>query len=302
MANNIAYEKITNQIVEALEDGLIPWEKPWNTEADAPRSVHGKKYRGFNAMWLDFVRMRKGYTDCRWITYNQAKKQGCQVRKGEKSTAITLWMQSFNHQSSCPVKKSKLPCQNIGKGKCSKYLMMRYYSVFNVGQVDDLEIKPLPVGMENNFDPIEIAEQVVSDYLEREGIELATGSEAYYTPSRDQITVPPMKTFRSIESYYSTLFHECGHSTGHESRLNRKDNKVPVKFGDPIYAQEELVAEITNAFVGGVTGVTSEIEADQRVAYIQSWLKALRNDKKLVVIAAAQGQKAADLILDRKVA
>ena len=179
---------------------------------------------------------------------------------------------------------------------------MRYYSVFNVEQVDDLELKPLPVGIENDFDPIEIAEQVVSDYLTREGIELVNGSEAYNTPSQDQITVPPMKTFRSIESYYSTLFHECGHSTGHESRLNRKDNKVPVKFGDPIYAQEELVAEITNAFVGGVTGVTNEIEADQRVAYIQSWLRALRNDKKLVVTAAAQGQKAADLILNRKVA
>jgi antirestriction protein ArdC len=142
----------------------------------------------------------------------------------------------------------------------------------------------------------------VNDYLERENISLVNGSAAYYTPSLDQVTVPEMKTFRSIESYYSTLFHECGHSTGHESRLNRKDNKQVVKFGDPIYAQEELVAEMTNAFLGGETGVTSEVEADQRVAYIQSWLKALRNDKKMVVMAAAQAQKAADLILDRKVA
>ena len=297
-----AYEKITNQIIEALEDGHIPWEKPWNTLGSAPQSVHGKRYRGFNAMWLDFVQNRQGYKDCRWITYNQAKKQGGQVRKGEKSQAVTLWMQSYNHQSSCPVRKSKVACDNIGRGKCQRYMLLRYYSVFNVEQVDGLELKPLPVAIENDFDPIEAAEQVVNDYLERENISLINGSAAYYTPSLDQVTVPEMKTFRTIESYYSTLFHECGHSTGHESRLNRKDNKQVVKFGDPIYAQEELVAEMTNAFLGGETGVTSEIEADQRVAYIQSWLKALRNDKKMVVMAAAQAQKAADLILDRKVA
>ena len=104
-----AYDKITNQIIEALEQGEIPWEKPWNTSATAPQSVHGKAYRGFNSMWLGFVAARLGYTDHRWITYNQAKKQGGEVRKGEKSQAVTLWMQSYNHQSSCPVKKSKIP-------------------------------------------------------------------------------------------------------------------------------------------------------------------------------------------------
>ena len=110
-----------------------------------------------------------------------------------------------------------------------------------------------------------------------------------------------METFRSVESYYSTVFHELAHSTGHKSRLNRKDSDKVIRFGDPIYAQEELVAEITNAFVGGVTGITSDVEADQRVAYIQSWLKALRNDKKMVVVAAGQAQKAADLILNKEV-
>ena len=222
---------------EALENGYevhtrnkhahltIPWEKPWNTLGSAPQSVHGKRYRGFNAMWLDFVQNRQGYKDCRWITYNQAKKQGGQVRKGEKSQAVTLWMQSYNHQSSCPVRKSKVACDNIGRGKCQRYMLLRYYSVFNVEQVDGLDLKPLPVAIENDFDPIEAAEQVVNDYLERENISLINGSAAYYTPSLDQVTVPEMKTFRTIESYYSTLFHECGHSTGHESRLNRKDNK-----------------------------------------------------------------------------
>ena len=294
---DIAYDKITNQIIEALEEGHIPWEKPWAAGNNAARSIHGKLYRGFNKMWLEFIAWKLGYSDTRWVTYNQAKKMGGQVRKGEKSQTVTLWMQSYNHQSSCPVKKSKIPCDNIGKNKCSRYMLMRYYNVFNVEQVDGLDIKPMPAGIENDFDPIDAAEQVVNDYLEREGIMLATGSEAYYTPAMDAITMPPRETFRSAESYYSTLFHECGHSTGHESRLNRKDNKVRVKFGDPLYAQEELVAEMSNAFIGGVTGVTNEIEGEQRVAYIQSWLKALKNDKKMVVMAAQQGQKAADLIL-----
>lgn len=297
MSNQIAYDKITNQIIEALENGHIPWEKPWAASNNGARSIHGKPYRGFNKMWLEFIAWKLGYSDPRWITFNQAKKMGGQVRKGEKSQAVTLWMEAFNHESSCPVKNTKTKCENIGKNKCSRYMLMRYFSVFNVEQVDGLDIKPIPTGTVNEFDPIEQAEEIVNSYLEREGIMLATGSEAYYTPAMDSITMPPRETFRSAESYYSTLFHECGHSTGHESRLNRKDNKVPVKFGDPIYAQEELVAEMSNAFIGGVTGVTNEIEGEQRVAYIQSWLRALRNDKKMVVLAAQQGQKAADLIL-----
>tara|TARA_R110002124_G_scaffold19175_5_gene77230 strand:+ start:158 stop:1072 length:915 start_codon:yes stop_codon:yes gene_type:complete len=297
-----AYDKITNQIIEALEQGEIPWEKPWNTAATAPQSVHGKAYRGFNSMWLGFVAARLGYSDPRWITYNQAKKQGGTVRKGQKSQAVTLWMQSYNHQSSCPVKKSNQPCKNISKAKCQRFMFMRYYSVFNVEQVDGLELKPLETGTLNDFDPIEAAMEVVDDYREREGVSINwKGDAAYYSPDLDEVTVPAMETFRSIESYYSTVFHELAHSTGHKSRLNRKDNKQVVKFGDPIYAQEELVAEITNAFVGGVTGVTSEVEADQRVAYIQSWLKALRNDTKMVVVAAGQAQKAADLILNKEV-
>lgn len=297
MSNQIAYEKITNQIIEALEEGHIPWEKPWAAINNGARSVHGKPYRGFNKLWLEFTAAKQGYSDPRWITFNQAKKMGGSVRKGEKSQAVTLWLEAFNHESSCPVKNTKTKCENVGKTGCSRYMLMRYFSVFNIEQVDGLALKPLPVATVNDFDPIEQAEEIVHSYLEREGILMATGSEAYYVPSLDSITMPERTTFRSAESYYSTLFHECAHSTGHESRLNRKDNKVRVKFGDPVYAQEELVAEMSNAFIGGVTGVTNEIEGEQRVAYIQSWLRALRNDKKMVVVAAQQGQKAADLIL-----
>ena len=296
-----AYDKITNQIIEALEQGEIPWEKPWNTAATAPRSVHGKAYRGLNSFWLGFVASRLGYTDPRWITFSQAKKLGGQVRKGEKSQSVTLWMQSYKHQTSCPAKKSSEQCGNIGKAKCQKYMLMRYYSVFNVEQVDGLELKPMATAPVNDFDPIEAAMDVVDNYREREGIDIDwKGNQASYSPSLDRVTVPPMNTFRSAESYYSTLFHELGHSTGAKGRLNRKDNKQTIRFGDPVYAQEELVAEITNAFVGAETGVQSEVEADQRVAYIQSWLRALRNDKKMVVIAAAQAQKAADLILNKE--
>jgi len=297
-----AYDKITDQIIEALEQGEIPWEKPWTASANPPQSVHGKAYRGFNSLWLGFVAGRLGYTDSRWITYNQAKKQGGKVRKGEKSQSVTLWMQSYNHQTSCPVRKSSQSCDNIAKAKCQRFMFMRYYSVFNVEQVDGLELKPQATGTLNDFDPIEAAMEVVDEYRNREGVAINwKGDAAYYSPDRDEVTVPDRRTFRSAESYYSTVFHELAHSTGHKSRLNRKDNTQTIRFGDPVYAQEELVAEMTNAFVGGVTGVTSDVEADQRVAYIQSWLKALRNDKKMVVIAAGQAQKAADLILNREV-
>ena len=293
-----AYDKITNQIIEALEQGLIPWKQPWMIKAQMPESIYGKAYRGINAFWLGFVAWRKGYEDNRWLTFGAAKARGGKVRKGEKSEAVTLWIETYNHESPCTENDRKKKCNKLGrKGKCKKFLLMRYYSVFNVSQCDDLDITPRTIEPVQEFNPIEEAQQIADNYLSREAIELKTGGAAYYTPSEDTITVPKPERFNSIESYYTTLFHECGHSTGHEKRLNRKDSKSAIHFGDTKYAKEELAAEMTSAFLSAQSGVHSEVEDKQRVAYIQSWLKALRDDKKLVVIAAAQAQKAAEYIL-----
>ena len=297
----IAYEKITDQIIDALEQGDIPWEKPWSNESMQPRSIHGKAYRGVNAFWLGYVAIRCGYCDPRWVTFNQAKKLGGKVRKGEKAQTVIFWAQSYKHIDNCIANKSNEPCDNLRKARCQKFLVLRYFNVFNVAQIDGLDleaIKQPTVGEVSQDDVLFAAEEVVQNYNEGSGVAFNwNGSEAFYTPSTDEITVPNKTTFRSIESYYSTVFHEMAHSTGHESRLNRKDNKVVIRFGSTEYAKEELCAEMTNAFLCGHTGINNKIEDDQRVGYIQSWLKALKNDKKLVVTAAAQAQKAADFIV-----
>tara|TARA_R100000808_G_scaffold9616_3_gene26254 strand:+ start:340 stop:1302 length:963 start_codon:yes stop_codon:yes gene_type:complete len=297
----IAFEKITNQVIEALKEGFIPWEKPWNSEGSAPRSINGNLYRGFNAIWLAFIAWKRGYSDPRWVTKKKIKENKGWIKKGEHSQAVTYWNEFFNHQTSCEAKKSTQSCDNLGKDKCNKYMMLRYFNLWNVEQVDWKEgIEPIekPDTVVSAEDVLFAAEEVVQNYNAGSGVLFnRNGSEAFYTPSTDEITVPNKTMFRSIESYYSTVFHEMGHSTGHESRLNRKDNKVVVKFGSADYAQEELVAEMTNAFLCGHTGINNKVEDDQRVAYIQSWLKALKNDTKLVVYAAAQAQKAADYIL-----
>lgn len=296
-----AYEKITNQIIEALDQGIIPWKQPWIIKSQMPQSIHGKAYRGINAFWLGFVAWRKGYKDNRWLTFKAATSKGGRVRKGEKSQAVTLWMETYNHETPCSETNRKKKCNKLGKrGKCKKFLFLRYYSVFNVEQCDGLDIEPIEDKPVHDFSPIEKAQQVVDNYLERESIELKTGSAAYYTPSQDTITVPSTETFKSSASYYTTLFHECGHSTGHETRLNRKDSKEAIHFGDTNYAKEELAAEMTSAFLSADTGVHDDVEDSQVVGYIQSWLKALHNDKKLVVIAASQAQRAADYIRGTK--
>ena len=298
-----AYERITNQIIGALEEGHIPWEKPWVGQAGMPQSIHGRAYRGVNAFWLGFVAHHFGYSDPRWLTFNAAKKLGGKVRNGEKSQAVTLWLKKYSHVENCPTGKQKnsdqKACGNL-KGKksnlCSEYFYLRYYNVFNVEQVDDLDIKPIDTE-EFDFDPIAAAEDLVGEYLDRESIPLLQGGEAFYQPASDSITMPKPTMFKRPEAYYTALFHECAHSTGHSDRLNRKGIEKVSHFGSENYAKEELVAEMGSAFLGGHTGVENVIEDRQRVAYIQSWLKVLKNDSRLVVNAASQAQRAAEYII-----
>ena len=308
-----AYEKITGQIIEALEAGYIPWEKPWNRSglgySEAPKSWRGQIYRGFNAMLLGFYQDRFGYKDNRWITYAAAKKIGGHVKAGEKSATVTFWSNTFKHGNACKIRGRKgsyrIACDNLGKNlECQKFVTLKYYFVFNVDQCENLDEKQVPPmdpvdvdAVENTFDPIEAGEAVATAYIEREKLGHVTGSEAFYTPAKDTITMPPKESFKTNNGYYSTLFHELGHSTGHKSRVNRKDGAEQIMFVSTKYAKEELVAELTNAFISDYTGVSNKIEDDQRVAYIGSWLKKFKDDSKMVIVASGQAQKAADLII-----
>jgi antirestriction protein ArdC len=281
-----AYQVITDRIIALLEAGTAPWRKPWSASAGAgslPTSMSTRRpYRGINVMILHVEAMVRGFSSNWWGTFKQIQERGASVRKGEKGTQIVLWR--------------PMMIEDKATGDTKKIMMMRLYTVFNADQVDgDLK---LPVAASRTpAERIQGCEAVVGDYFARPGAPSLRhgGAGAFYYPDPDAVEVPDAEEFDQVEEYYTSLFHEMGHSTGHSSRLDR-EGIGGTHFGDARYSKEELVAELTASFLAGRTGIDTATE-DNSAAYLASWVGALKGDKKLVVQAAQAAQKAVDLIL-----
>lgn len=267
-------EVITQRIIDALQKGEIPWHKPW-TALNA-MSVEGHVYRGVNRLLLSWA----NYRDPRYITFNKCRELGGNIKRGEKGWPIVFW-------STIDIKDDD--------EKNRKVPFLRYYHVFNVEQCENLTLKPLPVET-IKFTPIERCEQIIEQYVPRPAIK-EQGLEACYIPSMDEIHIPARETFHSVEGYYSTLFHEIIHSTGHETRLNRDIKNV---FGSHDYSKEELVAEIGAAFLRNECHIDSDDQQKNSIAYIQNWIKQFNSDPNMIIRAASQAQKAYDYILGIK--
>lgn len=280
MSENV-YQIITNQIIEKLEAGVAPWRKEWGSTSvlGANQSLVSRKpYRGVNAL----ITACAGFDSPYWLTFKQAKEMGGSVRKGEVGTKVCYLGQAEKKDQAT--------------GEESSYSFLRYYTVFNVEQCDGIEY-PKPEKVQGpEFNPIAACEQLVLDTQLRSVIRHA-GGQAFYSPRLDSITMPVREAFRSPEGYYATLFHEMGHATGHESRLDRGLD-APAAFGTPDYSKEELVAEMAAAFLCAETGI-APATLDNSAAYLSGWIKVLKGDSRLIVSASAQGQKAADYILNR---
>jgi antirestriction protein ArdC len=280
---NQVYQIVTNTIIEQLEKGVIPWKKSWSAEGPK-RMTTGKVYRGINRLLLGAV--ASVYGSDLFLTWNDIQAKNGRVRKGERGHLVVFY-------KPFQVKSKKVNDKGEEVEVIKNVPILRYSKVWNINQCDGIEAKVV----DNPNVTLPEAEDVSASYLERESIKVALGNPAYW-PTKDQITMPLMSKFDSSQEYYSTLFHEIAHSTGAEKRLNR-NNGVMNSFGDTTYSKEELVAEIAACFLSSNTGIDYKI--DNSVAYIQSWLKALRNDKTMVVSAASKAQKATDYVLGLEV-
>jgi antirestriction protein ArdC len=278
MAKFNIYEEITNRIIEQLEQGKIPWHKPWSGVMNgAYNRVSKKPYSLLNQMLLKH--------DGEYATFKQWSELGGNVKKGEKSEMVVFWkMMQVEETKDGKVEKKTIP-------------LLKYINVFHVSQVDGVEPKNMNP---KNHEPIEEAEKIKSGYVERENIvieELVT-NEAYYSPMMDYIQVPCKEQFDDIMEFYSTLFHEMVHSTGHRDRLGRLDTGVKfASFGSEDYSKEELIAEIGSAFLMNHIGIDTPKTFKNTAAYIQSWLKVLRNDNRFIVSASSKAEKAMKYIL-----
>lgn len=290
------YQIVTDKIIGLLEQGTIPWKKPWATSSGLPKNLISKKeYRGVNVFLLGCQDFSSPY----WLTYKQAVEKGGNVRKGQKSSLCVFWKlpsaQRIEDQdvetvtSVTPVTQEKQHWQKSAP-------ILKYYNLFNLEQCDGIT-SPTIETPTYTFTPIEKAEQIVSGMKNRPEISYG-GNRACYSPASDTIRMPYEDRFEKSEEFYSVLYHELGHSTGHTSRLARKEVMEINQFGSEAYGSEELVAELTSSMLCGVAGISNQT-IDLAASYLDGWLSVIKKDKKMITVAAARAQAAADYILGR---
>lgn len=275
------YELVTNRIIEQLENNIVPWEKPWSGTIDgAFNRVSKKPYSILNQMLLKY--------DNEYASFKQWKDLDGHIRKGEKSEIVVFW-------KMYPIKEK----QDDGTEIIKTIPLLKYINVFHISQVDGVE--PLKQKVTHDIEPIDKAEKILNDYWNRENItiEHVKGDKAFYSPMFDKIQLPLFEQFKQSEEYYSTAFHESVHSTMKTSRCNRQEDRKGkvVSFGSEEYSKEELVAEVGSAQLMNMVGIETTKSFRNSTAYIQSWLKVLRNDNKFIVSASSKAEKAVNYIL-----
>ncbi|MBK8609381.1 MAG: DUF1738 domain-containing protein [Chitinophagaceae bacterium] len=277
------YEIVTNRIIDLLEAGTVPWQKPW-TDSGVPMNLISKRaYRGIN-LWL---LLSLNYERNLFLTWDQLKKIGGSVNKDEHGHVVVFWKN---------VKKESEEGEQEGKAKTVS--MLRYYKVFNIAQCRDIPTDLIPELLKDEIPPIHECETIIQTMPDCPIIKHKE-NKAFYHVVEDYINMPKKKSFKTIEAYYSTFFHELVHSTGAEKRLCRKTITEMAEFGSEPYSIEELIAEMGAAYLNSYTGILDK-EMGNSVAYIQGWLEKLKNDKRFIISASGQAQKAVDLILGRK--
>ncbi len=278
------YQIITDRILKQLEAGTAPWHKPWSVSGPGglPRNLlSNRPYRGIN-VW---ILASSGYASPYWLTFRQANELGGHVCKGESGTPVVFW---------------KFGTRTVEDGEDMverPSVLCRYYLVFNISQCEGLRLQPAAEPVPQ-IDPIENCEQIVTEWLGKPAIRYGS-IQASYNRTHDLVQMPDRPTFNNAEEFYSTLFHELTHSTGHPLRLNRPTLTEFERFGDEKYSAEELVAEMGAAFLCGFTGIENRT-INNSAAYLSSWLEVLKKDSRLVLVAAGQAQKAVDLILNHQ--
>lgn len=281
------YSRITDKIIADLEQGVRPWMRPWNAGHAAGRITrplrhNGIPYNGINVLVLWSAATVKGYECPIWLTFQQARELGGNVRKGERGELV-VYANSITRTET----------DDKGEETERNIPFLKGYTVFNVEQCEGLPAHYSAKAEPPALSPLQRIE-AADRFFAATGADIRHGgSRAFYAEGPDYVQMPPFETFRDAESYAATLAHEVTHWTKHPKRLARDMGRV--KWGDEGYAREELVAELGAAFLCADLGVTPEVR-DDHAAYIASWLDVLKHDKRFIFTAAGHAQRAADYL------
>lgn len=300
------YQQVTDKIIAAMEKGVPPWRRPWRSAQNVHGSAlpvnatTGRHYSGVNIPLLWMSAEERGFPSDRWLTYQQAKTVGGQVRKGEMCSLAIIY-KSFEKQATDD--DGTRLFNEDGRPMMESLAMLKPLQLFNVAQCDGLP--DAVAGMPQVTTTEDGCGSILSEHQQEQMLAIlnATGvactsyrqNRAYYQPSTDRIVMPTTLQFVSEADYWSTLLHELVHATGHSSRLNREGiTSSSRKFGDPVYAFEELIAETGSAFLCAELGVYGDV---QHESYLASWLKVLRDDKKAFFRACRFAREASEFLL-----
>ena len=274
------YSMVTERIIKQLEQGYIPWRKPWASCLDGTfNRISRKPYSILNQLILEH--------EGEYATMRQWNEIGGRVKKGSKAEMVVFWKLQDRQEKN-----------DTGELVIKQVPVLKYYNVFHISQVEN--VLPLERTKDYETEPIEQAERILNDYIERENITLSVGESdrAFYRPADDTICLPAITQFEKAEEFYATAFHEAGHSTLKASRCNRETENQSSYFGNEDYSKEELVAEITSAAILHSIDIETPDSFSNSAGYIQSWLRVLRNDKRFIVSASSKAEKAVKYILN----
>jgi antirestriction protein ArdC len=273
------YEKVTNQVIEMLEQGQVPWQQTW-LDGSPQNAKTGYNYHGFNSFWASFDTFKNKFDIARYATFKQISEAGGTLKKGAHGIGI-VYFAPVTFNSKKQTEKDEI--QTI-----ESFRPVAHF-VFNICQVTG-------ANFESTFqnEPILDAEMLLENFKDAPQIDIKATNQPKYQPLFDLVFMPPISSFHSSNDYYMALFHELAHSTGHEKRLNREFGK---KADAQKYAYEELIAEITSYMLASKVGIQNQITNSNTQAYLQFWIKSLQNDKQLLFKACNMAQKACDYIL-----
>lgn len=279
-------KEIADTFIEGLKNDGLEWKQGWIDVTSPKNGISGKKYKGINNFYLSLKAYEKGYQDSRWLTFNQIKAAGYSLEKGSKGEKVEYWFPyDLKDQKSISFKKRDELIKSGQRTELDFSLYAKYYTVFNGDCIKGL---PEEVIEKRDIEPSKVLEQISEGM--NVGIYNDGGNMAYYSLTTDTIHLPKKELFISTEDYNAVAFHELAHSTGHETRLNRD---IHGEFASESYAKEELVAEITSAFMAADMGISVN-GMDNHQAYINGWIEDIEKSPEVLTKAISKAEEAAN--------
>jgi len=289
------YQEATNRIIEKLEQGVAPWKCTWNKYGLARNASTGHIYTGINMLLMNCTRHPIPY----FLTFKQAQKGGGKVKKGAKSEQIYYYNVYYKDADDKNISQAEAQILRTSGKQVKVNSYLKYYNVFNIDDVEGIDFKLDEVKAYNN-PRIDECDEIIQNMPNAPRHKFINANQPYYSPIGDVINMPDINQFENSAEFYATYFHELLHSTGHQTRLNRPGiTDKNVKFKDKTYSEEELIAETGASFLCAHTNIDYDSIFENSTAYLQGWLKVLKQDKRMIFKAAAEASKAVDLILNK---